>query len=206
MIYTADDYKKDLVNPEFPHIKSRERFKAFYNQLGNCPTQRNQKHSSNHTFFIKPKGRILELGCHWGFNCIYYAKQGFACTGIDVSETLIAYGKEKVLQEEKNIQDKVVLISSFIEDFIPVGKYDTIVLTETLEHTIDPKAVMMKVVECLAEDGLVYISAPTKKIGNSSHIRGINEEQMRVLIDSVGLSIVNIFLLLEQTNAIAKKL
>jgi len=206
MEYTFEDYKKDLVDPEIPHIKSREHFKAFYDQLGTDDVQKSQGPVGQQISLVKPKGLILELGCHWGFNCLYYAKQGFKCTGVDVSTTLIAHGLKMLLKESKVVNSNVVLINSFIEDFIPPHLYDTIILTETLERVIDPLIILKKAKECLKEDGIIYISAPASMIGSNSHVRGINGDEMTKLINDAGLSVVSMNSTIDETLAIAKNI
>ncbi len=190
MEYKFEDYTKDLSNPEMPHAKNKERFQEFYNQLGVCPIQRTQNGPTTDLSFIVLRGMVLELGCHCGYNCIDWAKKGVSCTGIDVSETLIEFAKEKLSSEPKEVQDRVVFIHSFIEDFIPPIQYDTIVLTETLEHVMSPLPVLIKAKECLKPGGLLYISSPSIKTGNNSHIRGIDANMMAELLNSSGLKII----------------
>ena len=190
MDYKFENYKADLVDPEMPHSKNKERFQEFYNQLGVCPIQRTQNNPTTDLSFIVLGGMVLELGCHCGYNCIEWARKGVSCTGIDVSETLIEFAREKLSAEPKEVQERVTFIHSFIEDFIPPIQYDTIVLTETLEHVMSPLPVLIKAKECLRPGGLLYISSPSVKTGNNSHIRGISSNTMAELLNSAGLKIV----------------
>lgn len=43
---------------------------------------------------IKPGGKILDAGCGLGRDANYFASQGFAVTGIDLSNTLLDYAKK----------------------------------------------------------------------------------------------------------------
>lgn len=182
MEYNNEQYLKDLEDPNFSHLESKEHFQNFYNELGKQPSQMNQKFVAGRSGFIFPREKILELGCHWGFNLILWAKQGFQCTGIEVSKTLVEYGNKQIEKENEDVQSRIKLINGFIEDFIPEQKYDTIILTETLEHVIDPLVILRKAASCLDYNGLIYISVPSAKWGNSSHVRGLNKFQLNELI------------------------
>lgn len=189
--YTRKDYEDDLINPSTPHLKSRERFKAFYDELGNDPAQYMQAYFPELSGFIVPNGKILELGCHWGFNLIHWATQGFYCVGLELSEGLYKFGLDKINKEPFDIKNKITFLQGWIEDFVPQEKYDTVVLTEVLEHVMDPLIVMRKAAECLKTEGLLYISAPTIKTGSYSHARGISLRDMVYLIDHSGLEVVS---------------
>lgn len=187
MKYTIEDYRKDLRNPEMEHIKSRERFEAFYTMLGSEPVQKKQNVVMNRFSFIEPKGNIIELGCHVGFNLIHLANQGFNVTGVDVSQTLLDEATDRVSKLPKDVADRITLKKSFIEDLDEGTKYDTIILTETLEHCIDPKPVVEKAHNLLADDGSIFISAPSTRTGTYSHVRGISKDYLRRLLAKCGL-------------------
>ena len=74
--YNKIHYLEDLKSPEMKHIKDKERFKNFYNELGKDPIQLKQQVVPRRIHFINPRGKIIELGCHCGFNSIKYAKEG----------------------------------------------------------------------------------------------------------------------------------
>jgi 2-polyprenyl-6-hydroxyphenyl methylase/3-demethylubiquinone-9 3-methyltransferase len=187
--YSRKDYEDDLLNPSLPHIKNREHFKAFYDELGKDPAQYVQTYYAPLSNFIVPKGRILELGCHWGFNLIHWARQGFYCVGLELSEGLVDYGIGKIAQESKEVRERITLLRGWIEDFVPPEKYDTVVLTEVLEHVMDPLIIMQKAAECLTLDGLLYISAPAQKTGNYSHVRSITQQDIEYLLNHSGLKV-----------------
>lgn len=187
MTYTQQQFEQELEDETFPHLKSRKRFKNFYNQLGKQCQQAGQGHCPERMNFIVPKGNIMELGCHSGFNLAYYATIGFFIDGIDVSPSLIKLAQERIETiEDLAVRRRIGLYEGFIEDFEPDIKYDTIIVTETLEHCINPSAIMQKAKEILAKDGTIYVSTPQILIGNSSHVRGINNNEMRELAKEVG--------------------
>ncbi len=187
MTYTKEDFEKDLVNKEMPHTKSRERFESFYNELGKLAVQRNQSYQKHRMDFLKAKGEVLELGCHTGFNLIHYAQQGLKCTGVDISQPLLDVAQERINFLPKEVQERITLIRSWIEDLVVDKQYDTILLTELLEHVIDPFAVLKKAKEFLKPNGIIYITSPSTHWGNNSHIRGVSREYLEALLDEAGL-------------------
>jgi len=191
MEYTRKDYLADLKSDSVRHTESVEHFQAFYDELGRDPVQHVQKFKARKMSFVVPKGRILELGCHWGFNCFHYAEAGFSVVGVDISETLIALANEKLSAHLRKSDLDLCFINSWIEnlDVNELGKFDTIILTDTLEHVIDPLPVLQKAKDLLADDGKIYISCPVANTGTNSHVRGITQDQMRELFNKVGLEL-----------------
>ena len=186
--YTREDYLKDLKNPEMLHIKSKERFKAFYEMLGNEPNQKKQQIVLSRFNFIIPKGNIIELGCHAGFQCISWGQQGFKCLGIDIAQSLIDEANRRI-NVIKNIKGKVKFICSDILDLDlnKLGKFDTIVLTETLEHVIDPDPIFEKAVSFMDINSMLYIAAPATRKGTYSHVRGITKDYIKKMAKKFNL-------------------
>jgi len=187
--YTHEQFRRDLENPNLVHLNSREHFKAFYEELGKMPEQEKQCYLRERMDFVKPEGRLLELGCHNGFNLVHYALQGFNITGVDVSETLIAAARQRMNASHPYVKKKIKLFCGFIEDFESDELYDTIIITEVLEHCIDPLAILKKAKTLLARGGKIYITSPSSKWGNSSHVRGVSPAQLREWLEAVGLNV-----------------
>lgn len=190
-VYTREDYLSDCNNSDMLHIKSKERFKQFYEELGNDPIQKRQIVVPDRIEFIVPVGNIIELGCHVGFNLIYWAKQGHAGIGIDIARSLIEEAKYKLSLEEKEVQARVTFLEADILDLDSemMGKFDTVVLTETLEHVIDPLPILAKAKEFLKSSSKMYVSAPSIRIGTYSHVRGISQEDLTGMANKLNLNI-----------------
>jgi 2-polyprenyl-3-methyl-5-hydroxy-6-metoxy-1,4-benzoquinol methylase len=193
------------VKPEdsFDHIASKEKFHEFYNKLG---TQQNQMYatydaSRMDVFLPYVRGSVIELGCQNGMNFVKFLIAGAThITGVDCSDTFISLASGKY----KN-SPVVTLINSFIEDLSEDKKYDTVVLTETLEHVIDPDVIIKKVKNILADNGYLLYSAPEHRVGSSSHVRGITEKEIIELFKKYGLSVyVNLPRLDESIRLIAQ--
>lgn len=204
MNYTQKDYEDDLVNPEVPHVKSKERFEAFYEQLGRGEVQKAQQYVAFRADWIQPQGEIIELGCHVGFNLIRYARMGYKITGVDISSTLLEEANRRRLSEDRDVCERITLIKSWIEDLNLDKKFDSIILTETLEHVIDPLPIMEKAKSLLKPDGQLFITTPSFKWGNNSHVRGISLPEITELVNKVGMQIVHVEPIQDVTAVIAK--
>lgn len=82
-------------------------------------------------FWVKLSKRfgspILELACGNGRITFPIAKAGIEVTGIDISEKMLDKGKEKLVLEPKEIQDRIKFIKADINSFqIPSKKFKAI--------------------------------------------------------------------------------
>ena len=174
-----------------PHIKDPKRFKAFYEELGNDPKQLAQQVVARRIAFIQPQGSIIELGCHAGFNSLFWAEQGHCCVGVDIAQTLIDEAERRRSRLSPEVRERVSFIQSDILDLDSkgIGKFDTVILTEVLEHVIEPDSIVEKAMEFMRPSSKMYIAAPSKRIGTYAHVRGISETYLSDLGDKLGLDI-----------------
>jgi len=189
--YTLDDFMRDVFDASCPHLESRDRFKSFYEVLGQSPIQRAQQVVVDRIDFIDPQGpRIIELGCHVGFNCIHYAKLGYDVTGVDIAASLIKEAELRKAALPLPVQNRVRFIQSWIEDInIDEPAFDDVILTATLEHVINPAAIVMAAARWLAPTGSMWISAPNTRTGNYSHVRGVTENDLSEWLHAAGLAV-----------------
>lgn len=183
--YSRKDYLDDCNNSDMPHIKSEDRFIDFYNELGRDEIQLNQQVAPERIDFIQPKGNIIELGCHVGFNSIYWASQGYPCIGVDIAQTLINEANRR--KKEQQLENVYFICSDILD--LEEGVFDTIVLTEVLEHVIDPDPIIEKAVGFMHQGSKMYIAAPAIRVGTYAHVRGISEEYLREIADRLGVDI-----------------
>jgi cyclopropane-fatty-acyl-phospholipid synthase len=79
---------------------------------------------------LKPEDHVLEIGCGWGGNAIYMAKNyGCKVTTVTISEEQFSLAKEKIKKEKLESKIEVLLM-----DYRKLsGNYDKIVSIEMLE-------------------------------------------------------------------------
>jgi 2-polyprenyl-3-methyl-5-hydroxy-6-metoxy-1,4-benzoquinol methylase len=194
MRYTDKDFKHDLNSPEMLHIKDPERYRAFYEMIGKNQVQGKTRLRNGIAPFarrlVEPKGTILELGCSAGYNIIHYATLGHPGVGVELSKSLFTEAVRRRERLEPEVAELVWFIHSDILDLEgpdELGLYDTIIMTEVLEHVIDPQAVLQKAAMYMKPTSKLFISAPLERIGNYSHVRGITPIWLMQVGDAVGL-------------------
>jgi trans-aconitate methyltransferase len=185
--YTKAQYWQDLEDASFPHLESRERFKAFYYHLGQNATFVKRP---SRMIGIEPKkaGTVVELGCHAGYNLVYWATKDPELTliGVDISTPLLNEAASRLSAANIN-SDRYELIETFIEDITPEnmpipGPYSDLVLTDTLEHVQYVHPVLQATINLMTEETVLWITVPTKLWGNSSHVRGITKEELAAAV------------------------
>ena len=124
---------------------------------------------------------ILDVGCSGGIGC-YVALHTTGVTevhGIDLQRSVLC-------QARKNVQDRRVQFHvGFAEDLPFINNhFDTVMLTETLEHVYDCRQAISEAHRVLKPNGRVVITVPSYR-GNLSreHLRAFNEDILRLLID-----------------------
>jgi 2-polyprenyl-3-methyl-5-hydroxy-6-metoxy-1,4-benzoquinol methylase len=188
MEYGDAEFKADLEDPEFGHTESRERFQAFYNELGLGPARLVEYPVRMNWVQIREGANVLELGCHNGYNLVRWATTlNATCVGVDISEPLLEIARQRCIQDE--VVDKVKLVKSFIEDYETTESFTDIVLTETLEHVQEAQEVVNKAVQLMGEGTRLWITVPTRRWGNSSHVRGIRAGTLSSMLQDAGLDV-----------------
>ena len=203
MNYSKEDYKRDLQDPNAPHVQNREHFKNFYDQLGADDPAQNVQYPAHRMSFVNPTqgGLILELGCHAGYDIVKWLSddQNALAVGVDISTPLIEEARRRT--EAAGVADRAMFIESFIEDLpvsdhivkthtepsiLPKAFFTDVVLTETLEHVQDPKAVLEATRLLMGAGTTLWISVPATRWGNFSHLRGITAKQLQELLFDTG--------------------
>lgn len=189
MEYTKEDYEKDMHSPEMLHIKDPERYAAFYEQRGKDMEQYRIHPNGKVIRFVQPVGKtILDLGCNVGRYVIHYAKQGFEVVGVDISSAVLKEAERKTKLLPKEISDRIAYMHSDIMDLNGIGRFDTVILTEILEHVIDPFAVLEKCAkEFMKPTSKIFITAPAERIGIYEHVRGVPQTWLKEAGEKVGL-------------------
>jgi 2-polyprenyl-3-methyl-5-hydroxy-6-metoxy-1,4-benzoquinol methylase len=77
----------------------------------------------------------------------------------DAEHLTVVDAAPELLQKIEDFPD-VTKVCSLFEDFVPDGKYDTIVMEHILEHLIDPVGLMRRAIDWLAPEGVMVIGVP----------------------------------------------
>ncbi len=96
------------------------------------------------------RGRLLDIGCNEGRGLRLYRANGFEAEGLELNESAAARAREAGFRVSTDL----------LENFHPAAPYDAAVLSNVLEHALDPGEMLGHVRRLLAEGGRVWISLP----------------------------------------------
>jgi SAM-dependent methyltransferase len=104
-------------------------------------------------------GRLLDIGCNEGRGLRIYSGNGFQAEGLELNETAAALAR----------QSGFTVHTCPVENFKPDIPFDVAVLSNVLEHSLDPGEMLRAVRRILVPGGQVWISCPN----NQSWLRSI---------------------------------
>ena len=142
------------------------------------------------------RGRLLDVGCNEGRSLRIFARNGFdQLEGLEVNENAAAVARKAGF----------TVYTSLIDDFVPAQPYDVAILSNVLEHSLDPRKMLTDVGRVLAPGGQVWISLPNnqswlrKAFGRSwinwhvpFHISHFSSGTLRKLLADTGFSNIDI--------------
>lgn len=102
---------------------------------------------------VHGSGRLIDIGCNEGRGLKLYRRNGFAAEGLEINPVARAAAR----------QAGFVVHGQSIEDFAPARPYRVAVLSNVLEHALDPAAMLGHVARILEPGGEVWISCPNSR-------------------------------------------
>lgn len=99
---------------------------------------------------FRPGMRIADLGCG---NC-WWNTNSLPVTGVDINENMLAWA-----QRHQRVQDYQIC-TDLARTGLPEGEFDIVVMSETLEHLLDLRAVLAEVRRILKPHGSFLITVP----------------------------------------------
>jgi SAM-dependent methyltransferase len=134
--YFAVHYDRG-VEPDTPEFENKLRLKT-----------------SHIRFFrhIKPKGRVLDIGCGNGYFLAACKEKGYEVQGIDVSPWAAQYASCKL--------GLAVDVGEVEEVDLPSRSFDIVTMWHCLEHTHDPNRAVSRARSWLKRDGILIVEVP----------------------------------------------
>lgn len=99
------------------------------------------------------KGRMLDVGCNEGRGLVHYQGSGYTVEGLELNSKAADVARKKGF----------VVHSDLIEQLEPAEKYDVVVLSNVLEHSLNPAEMLAHVARVLNPGGQVWISCPNSQ-------------------------------------------
>lgn len=131
---------------------------------------------------ILKNGRVLDVGCADGLMAMGLAQNIDFITAIDGSQELVDRARQLEL---KNVE----FICTLFEEFRPQKKFDSIILSDILEHIDNPRHLLSLSKEWVKDDGVICILCPNagsihRRVGvlagMLNNVYDLNETDLRV--------------------------
>jgi SAM-dependent methyltransferase len=101
---------------------------------------------------VPVNGRILDFGANWGYASWQFARAGFDVKSFEISHRMAAFGKQLDLTIHTDINE--------------VGRgFDAVYSCHVLEHTSNPREVLLKQLSLVKPGGLVAAHTPNGSKG-----------------------------------------
>jgi 2-polyprenyl-3-methyl-5-hydroxy-6-metoxy-1,4-benzoquinol methylase len=140
-------------------------------------------------------GRLLDIGCNEGRGLRIHASNGFKAEGLELNEAAAAVARDAGFEVQTRL----------LEDFSPKEPFDVAVLSNVLEHSLEPRRMLLDVHRILKPGGQVWVSCPNsqswlrKAFGRAwinwhvpFHISHFSDETLRHLLQQSGFSAIEI--------------
>ena len=96
--------------------------------------------------------RLLDIGCNEGRNLEFYRRAGFAAEGQEINSVAA-----------QTARDRRFVVHTQPLAQLPPSAYDRIVMSQVLEHVLDPVDTLRECRRLLAADGEIWISVPNAR-------------------------------------------
>lgn len=138
------------------------------------------------------KGKILDIGCGYGFFLEEMHKRGWQVEGVELSKPAAEIARQKT---------GATIHSCSVEDMEISSHYDVITLFYVIEHVADPLGILRSIRKLLAPGGLLVLRYPNTSpllafsgtlarrlalMQAPSHLYDYNGKSMHLLLDKAG--------------------
>lgn len=99
------------------------------------------------------EGRLLDVGCNEGRGLTFYQNNGFNAEGLELNRVAAKSARSRGF----------VVHEGLLDSFEANSRYNVIVLSNVLEHSLNPAEMLEYIGRILADGGSVWISCPNSR-------------------------------------------
>ncbi|WP_238898811.1 methyltransferase domain-containing protein [Clostridium sp. YIM B02500] len=103
---------------------------------------------------------ILDVGCSQGIVSLLMAERGKRVLGLDIQKEAVEFADSLLKEKYNDIKENVEFRCIDFLDFDENVKFDTVVMTEVLEHLEDPSKFIVNAKKYLHDNGLLVVTVP----------------------------------------------
>jgi ubiquinone/menaquinone biosynthesis C-methylase UbiE len=106
--------------------------------------------------------QVLEVGCGEGGVLKPFLDRRCTCIGVDLNQAKIDYAQEALKEDIDAGQATVIAADIYDKQFQGAyeGRFDIIVLKDTIEHIYDQEKILRKLKPILSKEGVVFLGFP----------------------------------------------
>lgn len=188
--------KENLIEFNNLEMYDSEFSKQVYFNIQNILTQRAELCVSN-LLKYKMSGKILDIGCSYGFYLNVFKNNGFSPLGIDISRSAIKYLKKSLKLNG--------IVGQFDNHYFSKKSFDIITMIDSIEHFSNPRKILLKSKEILKKEGIIVIQTPniesfiSKLTGKkwfwllpSQHLYLFSVKSLKMLLEQTGFKILEV--------------
>jgi len=143
----------------------------------------------------KKKGKLLDIGCAFGYFASYARKKGFDVYGVDISKYAIEEFVKKLDKNKffvSNAAKKLPFKNSY---------FDVVTAFDVIEHVKSYEKAIKNICKVLRKDGFLFLSMPIQVKGflkfiladkDITHVSILTEGEIKKLLERNGLEIQEI--------------
>lgn len=149
-------------------------------------------------------GRLLDCACGVGYGTRLVTEAVGAIDeglGVDIDPQAVEYAERRYADARTRYVQRDVLV----DELSGLGRFDTVVSLETIEHLTDPRAFLTRLVPLLAPEGVLVASVPvTPSVDlNPHHLHDFTDRSFRALLSSVGLAVFDELVQVQHVDPLA---
>lgn len=104
---------------------------------------------------------VLDVGCSQGITSLLLGRKGKKVLGLDIEEDSILFANNVLAQENDDVKQSVQFkIGDYLTYPFENQQFDSIVMTEILEHIVDITPFLKKTESLLKDEGNVIVTVP----------------------------------------------
>ena len=142
-------------------VPDEEALSAYYNELYMVPAAAYARATARNAPMIlqalrerlPDKGKLLEVGCSYGFLLDRARRDGWETTGVELDDGASSYGRQKL---------GLKILSGALENQFAqlTPPYDAVATFHVIEHLRDPIAFLVRCRQLLREGGILILKTP----------------------------------------------
>jgi len=147
---------------------------------------------------FRTSGRLLEIGASNGGLVKRALEAGFEAIGLEPSP--------EICQRARDLHGVEMLEGELLDQHLPAGTFDVIVLHDVLEHMFEPVRDLREMFRILAPGGVVVIETPSTSslfyaedgvqwstISPIEHVHLFNEGNIQRVLEQIGFEILDLY-------------